>query len=172
VTAGHASLPARVSRSVDSFEKLLSVIDNIAEETGAFDFAGVHAANIEAFFYRNDGLAAERVAEVLTDQVPPRRYVSLVSALKGTRSKPSLQQVAKGAASLLLGSAVTENLRSQVNSARRDKRIEPSVVAMLLENIALHDDNASSRYLATRARCAVTGLPLASIAIEKRPVRA
>ena len=36
-----------------------------SEETAKFDFAGVHAANIEAFFYRNDGLAAERVADVL-----------------------------------------------------------------------------------------------------------
>jgi surface carbohydrate biosynthesis protein len=173
VTAGHASLPARVSRGVESFEALLSVVDNIDAETNAFDFAGVHAANIEAFFHRNDGLAAERVAEVLTDAGRPRRrYVSLASTLKGTRSNPSIGQVAKGAASLLLGSAVTENLRSRFNPVRQDKKVEPSAVAALLERIAWHDKTTGSRFVAARARCATTGLPLASIAIEKAPTPA
>jgi surface carbohydrate biosynthesis protein len=171
-TAGHASLPARVSRAVESFDGLLAVVDNIDAETSTFDFAGVHAANIEAFFHRNDGLAAVRVAEVLTEAGQPhRRYVSLASTLKGTRSNASLGQMAKGAASLLLGSAVTEKVRSQFNPARRDKRIEPSVVTALLERIASHDKAMPSHFVAARARCATTGLPLASIAVDKRAPR-
>jgi hypothetical protein len=63
-------------------------------------------------------------------------------------------------------------LRSWTNPARRDKRIEPTVVASLLERIAVHDDRDPSLFVATRARCAMTGLPLASIAIEQRPVQA
>jgi surface carbohydrate biosynthesis protein len=173
VTGGHALLPARVSRAATSFDELLAVIDNIDLETKTFDFDGVHAANIEAFFYRNDGLAAERVADVLVSASSPRRpFGSLFSALKGTRPSPSPGQIAKGAASLLLGSAVTERLRSWTNPARRDKRIEPTVVASLLERIAVHDDRDPSLFSATRARCAMTGLPLASIAIEQRPVQA
>ncbi|MFL5236011.1 MAG: surface carbohydrate biosynthesis protein [Rhizomicrobium sp.] len=172
-TAGHAMLPARVSRAASSFSELLSAIDHIDAETEAFDFAGVHAANIEAFFHCNDGLAAERVANVLVAAPHHRRrLVSLFSVPKGMRSKPSLAQIAKGSASLVLGSAVTERLRSQFNPARRDKRIEPAVVATLLERIAVHDKRDPSLFVATRARCATTGLPLASIAIEKRPVRA
>ena len=62
-TAGHALLPARVSRAAMSFDELLAMVDRLEQETGKFDFAGVHAANVEAFFYRNDGAAAERVAE-------------------------------------------------------------------------------------------------------------
>jgi surface carbohydrate biosynthesis protein len=172
-TAGHARLPARVSRAASSFSELLSAIDHIDAETEAFDFAGVHAANIEAFFHCNDGLAAERVADVLVAAPHHRRrLVSLFSVPKGMRSKPSLAQIAKGSASLVLGSAVTERLRSQFNPARRDKRIEPAVVATLLERIAEHDKCDPSVFVATRARCATTGLPLASIAVEKRPVRA
>ena len=172
-TAGHASLPARVSRAVQSFDELLSVIDDIDSETEAFDFAGIHTANIEAFFHLNDGAAAERVADILTRAGEPRRrYVSLVSSLSGVRSKPSLGQVAKGAASLVLGSAVTEKLRSRFNRARRDKRIEPAAVAALLERIALHDKGDASRFTSARARCVATGLPLASIAIEKQSARA
>jgi surface carbohydrate biosynthesis protein len=173
VTAGHALLPARVSRATTSFDDLLSVIDNIDVETRTFDFAGVHAADIEAFFYRNDGLAAERVADVLIGANHPRRqFVSLFCALKGTRSGPSLGQIAKAAISLVLGSAATEKLRAWFDSARRDKRIEPAVVASLLERIAAHDKRDPSLFLTTRARCAMTGLPLASIIIEQRPVRA
>jgi surface carbohydrate biosynthesis protein len=168
VTAGHASLPARVSRPVSSFEALLAVIDDIGAETQAFDFTGVYAENVEAFFHHNDGRAAERVAEVLIAESPRRGYVSLAGALNGTRANPSLGQIAKGAASLLLGSAVTENLRARVNPARRDKHIAPDTVAGLLERIARHDHSAPSSFVASRARCATTGLPLASIAVENR----
>ena len=172
-TAGHALLPARVSRATASFDDLLSVIDHVDVETKTFDFAGVHAANIEAFFYRNDGSAAERVANVLVGASRAhRQFTSLFSAIKGARPSPSLGQIAKGAVSLLLGSAATEKLRSWTNPARRDKRIEPAVVASLLERIAVHDNHEPSLFAATRARCAMTGLPLASIVIEQRPEQA
>ncbi|GLR85459.1 surface carbohydrate biosynthesis protein [Bradyrhizobium iriomotense] len=168
-TAGHAALPARVSRAVASFDELLGAIDRIDSETETFDFARVHAADIEAFFHLNDGLAAERVADVLTNAPNSRRpYVSLMATVKGTRTKPSLGQIAKGAASALLGSAATERLRGQVNPARRDKRIEPAYVKALLRRIASHDSANPAQYAANRARCVTTGLPLASIAIEHR----
>jgi surface carbohydrate biosynthesis protein len=171
-TAGHALLPARVSRPAMAFEELLDVVDRIGEETRKFDFAGVHAANIDAFFYRNDGQAAERVADVLVGAKEPRRpFVSLASALRGTRPSPSAGQIAKGAASLLFGSAATEKFRTWFSPARRDKRIEPADVAVLLARIAVHDNNDPSRFTASRARCAKTGLPLASIIVEQRLVR-
>jgi surface carbohydrate biosynthesis protein len=171
-TAGHALLPARVSRPVMSFEELLDAVDHVDEETRKFDFAGIHAANIDAFFYRNDGQAAERVADVLVAAKDPRRpFVSLASALRGTRPNPSAGQIAKGAASLLFGSAATEKFRTWFSPARRDKRIEPADVAALLARIAVHDNNDPSRFTAARARCAATGLPLASIIVEQRPVR-
>lgn len=166
-TASHAVLPPRVSRRVASFDELLDVVDHVERETEMFDFAGVHAAHIEAFFHLNDGKAAERVADVLTGATPSRRpYVSLLATVKGTRATPSLGQIVKGAASAALGSAVTERLRSQFNPARRDKRIAPPFVQTLLQRIAAHDQASASRFTARRAHCATTGLPLASIAIE------
>jgi surface carbohydrate biosynthesis protein len=169
-TAGHASLPARVSRSVKSFDELLTVVDRIDAETKKFDFAAVHAANIEAFFHLNDGAAAERVANVLIGANHARRpYVSLLTAMKGTRDNASAGQIAKGVASLLAGSAVTERLRSRFNPARRDKHIAPAAVMALLGKIVAHDKGEPSAFAASHARCAKTGLPLASIAIEKRP---
>ncbi|MFB6420240.1 MULTISPECIES: surface carbohydrate biosynthesis protein [Bradyrhizobium] len=167
ITAGHAALPARVSRQVDSFEELLGAVDHIERETETFDFARVHAADIEAFFHLNDGGAAERVADVLACATHSRRpYLSLLATVKGTRAKPSLGQIVKGAASAALGSAVTERLRSQFNPARRDKRIAPSFVQTLLHRIAAYDQANPSQFTARRAQCATTGLPLASIAIE------
>ena len=172
-TAGHALLPARVSRPTRSFEELLAVVDDLDAETRKFDFAGMHAADIHPFFHRNDGQAAERVADVLAG-VKDRRtpFVSLSSVLRGTRPNPSLGQIAKGAASLLFGSAATERLRTRFNPARREKRIEPSDVERLLGQIAVHDQADPSLFSVERARCARTGLPLASITIQKRPARA
>jgi surface carbohydrate biosynthesis protein len=172
-TAGHALLPARVSRAAESFDELLAVVDHIDDETRKFDFAGVHAANIDAFFYRNDGSAAERVADTLlraNDHRPP--FVSLAGALRGSRPKPSLGQIAKGAASLAFGSAATEKFRTWFSPARRDKRIKPADVESLLKRIAIHDRRDPSLFTATRARCVATGLPLASIVVEQRRERA
>jgi len=171
-TAGHALLPARVSRAVTSFDELLAVVDRLDEETRTFDFAGVHSANIEAFFYRNDGSAAERVADIVLRANDRRRpFVSLAGALRGSRPSPSLGQIAKGAASLAFGSAATEKFRTWFSPARRDKRIEPADVGSLLKRIAVHDQRDPALFTATRARCAATGLPLASIVVEQRPVR-
>ena len=172
-TAGHALLPARASRRTMSFEELLAVVDDIDAETRKFDFAGVHAAEIHPFFHHNDGRAAERVADALVG-VNDRRapFVSLSSVLRGTRPNPSLGQIAKGAASLLFGSAVTERLRTRFNPARREKRIEPSDVRRVLERVAAHDKSDPSLFSVERARCAKTGLPLASITIQKRSHRA
>jgi surface carbohydrate biosynthesis protein len=168
-TAGHARLPARVSRAAPSFDDLLAIIDDLDAETAKFDFAGIHAANVDAFFHRNDGAAAERIADILVGAERSRDpFVSLSSALRGTRPNPSPGQIAKGTASLLLGSAVTEKLRTLSSPARRDKRIAPASVAALLKRIAIHDGRDPSLFSATRARCEVTGMPLASIAIEKR----
>lgn len=168
-TAGHALLPARVSRATTSFEELLTVVDDVDGETKKFDFAAVHAADIHAFFHRNDGRAAERVADVLVGASDRGRpFVSLSNALRGTRPNPSLGQIAKGAASLVLGSAATEKLRTWISPARRDKRIEPSDVRGLLDRISAHDGRDPSHFRVERARCARTGLPLASIAIQKR----
>jgi len=61
---------------------------------------------------RNDGLAAERVADVLVSASSPRRpFGSLFSALKGTRPSPSPGQIAKGAASVLLAERLSEGGR-------------------------------------------------------------
>jgi hypothetical protein len=149
------------------------VVDDLDAETHKFDFAGIHAAEIHPFFHRNDGQAAERVADALAG-VRDRRapFVSLSSVLRGTRPNPSLGQIAKGAASLLFGSAATERLRTRFNPARREKRIEPSDVKRLLAQIAVHDQADPSSFSVERARCARTGLPLASITIQKRSARA
>lgn len=172
-TASHATLPARVSRPVASFDDLLLAVDRIKCETEAFDFGGVHAAHIAAFFHHNDGLAAERVADVLINAPSSRSpYVSLLASVRSLRSKPSFGQIAKGMASALLGSAVTEQLRSRLDPARRDKRIDPAFVADVLERIVTHDGGARSHFTASRASCVRTGIPLASIAIEKRPAHA
>ena len=157
-----------------SFEELLAVVDDIDAETRKFDFAGVHAANIHPFFHRNDGRAAERVADVLVGANDRRQpFVSLSSALRGTRPNPSVGQIAKGAASLLFGSARDRTVAHLVQSGPARQAHRAFRRRGLLERIAAHDKARPVALCASNARaCAKTGLPLASIAIEKRPARA
>ena len=54
-TAGHALLPARVSRPASRSTNCSPWSTIWTGKRRKFDFAGVHAANIHAFFHHNDG---------------------------------------------------------------------------------------------------------------------
>ena len=54
------------------------------------------------------------------------------------------------------------DLRAPLGAALRD------AVSTVLDRIAGQDGRDASQFAVTRARCKVTGIPLASIAIEKR----
>ena len=105
-TAGHALLPARVSRPTMSFEELLAVVDDVDGETRKFDFAGVHAADIHPYFHRNDGRAADRVADVLVGVNDRRAAVRLaVERAPGhaTESEPRADRQGRGQPAARIG---------------------------------------------------------------------
>lgn len=164
-TAGHATLPGRISRRISSFEKLLRTIDKVEEETRSFDFAGVHRARIEEFFFLNDGLAANRVADVLArEKVAHAPGFTLRDALSGCRPVPTLPQLLKGSLSLVAGSAAASFLRSLIEPKRREKVLELSATRELTQDIS-SVDNAASLAIVKQASCRFTGMPLASLSV-------
>ena len=138
-----------------------------------FDFAGVHAADIHAFFHRNDGWAAERVADVLVgaDRPTPALRLAFKRAPgHAAESEPRADRQGRRQPAVRIGGDGTAAHLVQSGPARQAHRTFRR--RRLLERIAAHDKCDPSLFSVERARCAKTGLPLASIAIEKRPERA
>ena len=149
------------------------MIDNIDDETRRFDFAGVHAANIDAFFYRNDGLAAERVADILVGANHLRRpFISLSNALRGTRPNPA--SVKSPRVPLACCSDRPRPKNCVPGPARRDATSESSPVSLppCLSGLPFTTNGIHRALRRKRARCVKTGLPLASIIIEQVAARA
>ena len=139
-----------------------------------FDFAGVHAADIDAFFHRNDGRAAERVADVLVGAndrraIPSSRFRARSGARGRTRASGKSPRAPP---------ACCSDRRRPKSCAPGSARPGATSASSLPTSGAcssgspLHDGRDPSLFSAKRARCAKTGLPLASIAIEKRLERA
>jgi surface carbohydrate biosynthesis protein len=164
-TARHAALPAMVSRSVGDFEELLGVVDELRSEEDKFDFAGVYKKHIEDFFFLNDGAAASRVADVLVGIEEKGHSLALVDTLKGCRPHPSIGQLLKGGLSAAVGSAAASSLRSVFEHKRRDKALDPAYARDLLQGIA-EIDGGDAAPIVARARCRITGVPLASLSVR------
>ena len=171
-TAGHALLPARVSRPTMSFEELLAVVDDIDGETRKFDFAGVHAADIHPYFHRNDGQAAERVADVLVGVNDRRSRSSRFRARSGAhgQSEPRADRQGRSQPAVRIGGDGTVAHLVQSGAARQANRTFGRQAPARADRRPRQ--MRSVAVCVERARCAKTGLPLASIAIQKRPVRA
>jgi surface carbohydrate biosynthesis protein len=167
LTAGHASLPARVSRVVTSQRELLDVIDTVSRETEAFDFADIHAREIQAHLHFNDGHATKRVADVLLRSGSNSgSWISLRDVTRCSRLNPSLSQRAKGAVCLFAGSRFVERVRMILQPSRTAKRIKLEHLSGILADISRVAALDPSEIHASRALCRVTGLPLASLVVS------
>lgn len=167
-TAGHAELPAQVSRGVASFQELLDVIDNLPGERDRFPGRELYARHIHRYFHDIDGRAAARVVDVLAGEVatrPSRRSVSLYSAVSGSRARPSAGQMLKGLASTAFGSAATSALRARFDPRRRDKAVTMGRLRELVARIAEHERTGETLPKVVRARARPLGVPLATLRV-------
>lgn len=167
--AGHATLPARISHSVNSFEELCATVADVLAAASAFDFSGVYDRYILPFFHHNDGQAALRVARTITADLraaPPRPRRSLRAALASGRADATPLQRLKGGLSQFIGSRAASWLRATYEPVRRDKRVSVQAVAALADRIANQDD--APHPLVRHARHPMNGLPLASITLSAR----
>ena len=139
-----------------------------------FDFAGVHAADIHPYFHRNDGRAADRVADVLVGVNDRRAAVRLAferAPGHAAESEPRADRQGRGQPAVRIGADRTDAHPVQSGPARQAHRTfrRQAVCSSRSPSTTSRDP---SLFSVERARCAKTGLPLASIAIQKRPARA
>ena len=164
---GHASLPSRASLPVESFGDLAEMIGG-ARPIPPFDFAARHARFVEPWFYRNDGLAAGRVAEVLAGDIARRGErvaPSLGRSLAASRRRPSGAQRGQAALANLAGSLASSRLRALVQPRRSDKMLELGAIRRLLARLG---EAAAAPIEARRARHPLTKASLASVVIGAR----
>jgi surface carbohydrate biosynthesis protein len=161
----HASLLGGTSINVADYEALAAMIGG---ELPPFDAAARYAEFAEPWFYRNDGQATERVADVLAADLAgtsgPPRSASIRRSLAASRAQPSLGQRAQSLLANLAGSLASSRLRMLAQRHRRDKTFGPAAVRGLL---ALPGGGGAPPGVA-RARHPVTKAPLASLAIRAR----
>lgn len=159
----HTPLPSRLSIRPSSFENLLEVVSDHLQAPRSFVPDGARD-EIEPWFYRDDGQAADRVADVLASRPPRVSRRSLPAAIRGGRVNASLAQVAQGAANAIGGSQLVSALRDRVSQTRRSKAVTVEQVQNLLDIFA--KCSGGSRMRAKYARNPITGLPMSSIEIS------
>lgn len=162
----HSSLPNRVSLRVDSVEALVDTISSAPARTASFPFDAIFQQDIAPWFYRNDGHAVDRVADILERHVSGRgvHARSIRSALKASRPRPSLAQRLQAMAGVGLGSHFGSRVRGLVQPRRRDKMLIRKAVAQSLKKIADHAVILPARV--NHARSPLTGAYLASLLIQ------
>jgi hypothetical protein len=158
----HAPLPSQVSKHASSYEHALNLLRNVSKWTDEFDFTQRYDEFIYPSFYKNDGGAADRIAEILYERVEKRgQKRSLLHAVRASRNEPGAAHYVQGLVANISGSLAYSCLRSLVNPKRRDKSIDVGLTYAALRTLC----EVEGRPVPTVRRVLhpLTGLPLASI---------
>lgn len=158
----HTPLPSRLSLKPRSRQELVDTVQGLVEGRTAFDHDAAFA-EIEPWFHRADGAAAERVASALAALPAGAPRASLSHAIRGGRAAPSAGQALQGVTSVALGSRLVGALRGRFAASRKGKDIQPEDVQSLLDFYARV--SGGPRYRARPARNRLTGMALSTIEI-------
>ncbi|MEO5882995.1 MAG: surface carbohydrate biosynthesis protein [Caldimonas sp.] len=162
VLLNHAPLPSQVSKHATSYEHARDMIDNCALAFEGFSLSEGYEKYAYPWFYRNDGGAADRMAEILQQRVDGRRPKrSIGRALRSSRQRATATQLTLGVTANVVGSLALSRLRGMLARARRDKGFDVPQVAAALAALGAVEPMTTPRV--ERARHPLTGLPLASI---------
>ncbi|MFP9136006.1 surface carbohydrate biosynthesis protein [Devosia sp. XGJD_8] len=159
----HTPLPSRLSIRASSFEALVGHVSDHLAAPGDFVPDGARD-EIEPWFYKVDGKAAERVATILgrLPKQPVKRNFG--AAMRGGRPNANPAQIAQGAANVVAGSRFVTWSRNRLDRSRRNKTITVEQVQSLLDTFAECCNGA--RFRAAHARNPLTGLPMSSIEVK------
>lgn len=164
----HSTLPSRISQAVPDEASLFAILDDLDGAQQAFPFKQRYDALIAPWFHRNDGGAAERMAEVLAAALQhlPRRKPSLRQSLASSRRRSRPAQRAQAALSNLVGSRRSAQWRAMLQPARANKRLDLQTISGLVSMLDGHAKVPAS--LAQQAQHPVSGVALSSILISPR----
>jgi surface carbohydrate biosynthesis protein len=123
----HAPLPSKASRRVGSYEEMRDLLAS-PDPAAGLPLRQIYADAVQPYFHRNDGRAAERVAEVLGTQCSdgPRR--SAATSLRGSYETPRASQRLQALTANMVGSALVRDLRARLAPARAQKRFRADQV--------------------------------------------
>jgi surface carbohydrate biosynthesis protein len=158
----HAPLPCNVSESAADEPRLLWLLDNLDEAARAFDFEDRYRRYVYPWFYENDGRAADRMADVLAQEiVPGARGATVVRSLQASRPSPGVRHFLQGLAGNAVGTLAVSRARAMANPKRRDKSIDASHLRHELSSLCRLIGIGAPRV--EHAAHPLTGLPLASV---------
>lgn len=161
----HASLPSRASLGIHAYEDLLVRLKS-SDPGAGWDLDATYDAVARPYFHTNDGLASERVADVLADccaraQGSPRPSLGL--SLAASRSRPRIGQRLQSLSANIFGSALSGALRARWQPIRKGKEFFAADIDQTLAQLAAFRGGPAPR--ATRARHPLSGVPLASVLV-------
>ena len=161
----HSSLPNRVSLRVASLDALVETIRDAPAQTATFDFDAIFDRVIAPWFHRNDGDAADRVADILADHVADRPVGirQIRTALSSSRPRSSAAQRLQALAGVAMGTLFVSRLRGRAQPRRHDKMFARDAVAQALARIAGHAGTIGVRV--DHARSPLTAAPLSSVLV-------
>lgn len=165
-TRNHATLPARASYPVESQDALFAAIRDLPAMSSAFDFGERHTAVIRPWYHKNDGKAADRIADVLSAAVaasPKAPAPSIARSLRSSRLDSSKIQRGQAALANLLGSKLVARLRATFQKKRRDKRLQASEAAAIA---SLLEKAGAPPLLVRHARHPLTSAPLSTLLVS------
>lgn len=162
IMRSHTPLPGKISypaRSYDELQYIIKNIDKVANDFLSKDHFDKHLAE---WFYRKDGNAAWRVAEVISSFEPRRKMITgkISRSVKGSLDQPRYFQVIQGLVNNIIGHKRVSDLRILANPARRRKYIDINEIRSVIEQIP-----DTSSYLIDYVCHPFTGSRMTSISI-------
>lgn len=160
----HSPLPNAGSWQMESEAHLCEVLSDIASAEQHFDFADRYRRLAEPYFHYNDGLASERIADILSTLPPACAPASLRKSMSSSLARPSLGQRVQAVMATLVGSRSVGRLRALWQKQRSAKRLDLDALSKLLAS-ASQVAGVSMPELA-RHRHPYTRAPMSSISIS------
>jgi surface carbohydrate biosynthesis protein len=158
----HAPLPSQISLHATDFEHAVRCVDDPGQAAEKFDSQDLYDKFVLPWFHRNDGNAADRMADALLSNVSRRsQKLNLANALTGGRESICVAQWFQGVAATVFGSYLTSRARAKFQPRRADKLFDAQALANPLAILASFE--ARSAPMVRQARNPMTGLPLSTV---------
>ncbi len=164
--ANHSKLPSQVSWIADSYESLCSALEKLPEITKSFSFSENYHKYIMPWFYMNDGMAADRVADALCQSLSShaaRLQPSVFRSMASSRRKSQFGQRLQAVMANCIGSKTVSKMRTLISPVREDKRLILESVSSLLSSITKYTNEKQP--IVERAKHPLTRFSMSSLRV-------
>lgn len=166
----HAPLPSKLSLHATSTDHLINLLNDVQFTSKNFDFKK-SLAEVERWFYVNDGKASSRIAEFLMSNLTKNKKIptrGIIASILGGRKQPRLSQLVRGLIGIILGSKNASHLTERFLPNRKHKKIDIAFVEHLLTEFAALDDQ--KKPVVSFAKNPFSTLAMSTIEIKKERI--